>query len=112
MVDAPGIDRRMLMAAAAGAVLVPGAAVAADDEAYWRGIAGQYDVTNDVIQLENGNWGMMARPVLAAYERALERVNRDTSYYTRRGFDADYARVRVQVAALLGVKHVEIALQR
>lgn len=112
MADTTGIDRRTLMAAAAATTLVPGAAVAADDEAYWRAIAAQYDVTRDVIQLENGNWGMMARPVLAAYERALERVNRDTSYYTRRTFDADYARVRAQVAALLGVKPTEIALTR
>lgn len=110
--ETDGIDRRTLMATAAAAALVPDTAVAAGDEAYWRSIAAQYDVTRDVIQLENGNWGMMARPVLAAYGRALERVNRDTSYYTRRSFDADYARVRAEVAALLGVKPTEIALTR
>ncbi len=37
-----------------------------DDEAWWAKIAAQYDVIGDIIQLENGNWGMMARPVLGA----------------------------------------------
>ncbi len=39
------------------------------DESYWAKIAAQYDLPRGVIQLENGNWGVMSRPVLAAYER-------------------------------------------
>ena len=39
------------------------AAAAADD---WEPIAREYDVTREVIQLEHGNWGMMARPALAS----------------------------------------------
>ena len=84
------MNRRTLLT---GLAALPGAAQAApaafagaDDEAYWRGIAAQYDVTREVIQLENGNWGMMARPVLESYKEQLARVNRDTSYYTRRRF--------------------------
>nr|WP_254914360.1 hypothetical protein [Sphingobium sp. Z007] len=34
---------------------------------------------------KNGNWGMMARPVLDRYAAAVQRVNRETSYYARRG---------------------------
>jgi len=53
------------------------AASVQDDDAYWTQIAAQYDVTDEIIQLENGNWGMMARPVLDTYKAQVERVNRD-----------------------------------
>lgn len=84
----------------------------AGDEAYWSGIAAQYDVTRDVIQLENGNWGMMAKPVLAAYQQAVARVNRDTSYYARRGMGADLMAVQARVAQALGVTPREVVLTR
>lgn len=110
------MNRRTLLT---GIAALPGAAQAApaalvggDDEAYWRGIAAQYDVTREVIQLENGNWGMMARPVLEAYKEQLARVNRDTSYYTRRRFGADAMAVRDALAAELGVPGDEIAFTR
>ena len=121
----PTISRRTMLAAAAAlpvagrlnATMSPdpkpgGRAVGADDEVYWAKIAAQYDVTRDVIQLENGNWGIMAKPVLAAYERAVERVNRENSFYTRRGFATDYHAVHQRVAAALGVGADEIALTR
>lgn len=110
------MNRRTLLT---GIAALPAAAQAAptvlsgnDDETYWRGIAAQYDVTREVIQLENGNWGMMARPVLEAYKEQLARVNRDTSYYTRRRFGADAMAVRDALAAELGVPADEIAFTR
>ena len=59
------IDRRTMLGAAALPLRRPAIARAAavDD---WERIAREYDVTREVIQLEHGNWGMMARPVLAA----------------------------------------------
>lgn len=113
-------DRRAMLA---GAAVVPVAANAAsalptagpkgpDDEAYWGAIAAQYDVNRSIIPLENGNWGVMARPILAAYERAVERVNRDNSFYARRGFAADQSAIRAQVAAALGADPTEIAFTR
>lgn len=110
--------------AAASALLVAAAnrafattAAAADislvhDEAYWAKIAAQYDVTNDVVQLENGNWGIMPRPVLAAYQRMVERVNRENSLYARRGMGGDLAVVRERVAGFLGVDVGEIVFTR
>jgi len=113
------ISRRTLMIGAAAlpaatrlAAAAPNSAARADDEAYWANVAAQYDVTSEVIQLENGNWGIMARPVLAAYERAVERVNRENSFYSRRAMGADLHAVRVRVAAALGVGADEIALTR
>ncbi|MGH6632647.1 MAG: aminotransferase class V-fold PLP-dependent enzyme [Sphingopyxis sp.] len=83
-----------------------------DDEQYWAKVAEQYDVIDDIIQLENGNWGMMARPVLEQYEAAVRRVNRATSYYARRGLVPDLLAVRARVAAKLGVTPKEIAFTR
>lgn len=115
--------RQMLMAAAALPVagradaLPPpargGTAFAPpDDEAYWAGVAGHYDVVPGITQLENGNWGMMAKPVLRAYEAAIERVNRETSYYARRGMGPDLIAVQKRVAAKLAVAPDEIAFTR
>ena len=82
----------------------------ADD--YWERIAREYDVTREVIQLEHGNWGMMARPVLAAYRAHVERVNRDTSYYARRTMVGDLEAARAALASAMGVGVDEIAFTR
>jgi isopenicillin-N epimerase len=110
------MDRRLFLTGAAAVAAVPAGAfprpAATDDEAFWKGVASYYDVTREVIQLENGNWGMMARPVLQAYERNLERVNRDTSYYTRRRMMKDWMAARDALAATVRVPAEEIAFTR
>lgn len=118
------IDRRTLLKGAAALAAAPGspawaipaavpsADAGGDDEAYWAGIAAQYDATDAVIQLENGNWGMMARPVLAHYQEQVARVNRDTSFYARRGMGTDLAAVRKRLADDLGVDPGEIVFTR
>jgi selenocysteine lyase/cysteine desulfurase len=88
------------------------AADLASDETFWAAVARQYDVADDVIQLENGNWGIMARPVLDAYMRHTHEVNRRNSYYARREYGDDLAIVRSRVADALGVAVEEIALTR
>lgn len=115
-------DRRQLLGAAAilfGAVAAgvsPASAAplppAADDETAWEDIASAYDLPKGIIQLENGNWGVMARPVRRAYEAQTRRVNRDGSYYSRRLYGDDYAAIRARVAALLGVFSEEIVFTR
>ena len=84
-------------------------AAAADD---WDRIAREYDVTREVIQLEHGTWGMMARPVLAAYDAKVARVNRDTSFYARRTMVGDIEAVRAKVADAMGVGIDEITFTR
>lgn len=116
--------RRDILAGAAAAPILAAAPAAAaraagevvdkspGNERYWSSIAAHYDVTREVIQFENGNWGMMARPVLHAYVKQIERVNRENSYYARRGMVADMQAVRARVAAELGVGADEIVLTR
>lgn len=105
------IDRRTLLGAAALPFAAgPIAAAAKADD--WETIARQYDVTREIIQLEHGNWGMMARPVRDAYRAHVDRVNRDTSYYARRGMVGDLDSVRARLAEFMGVGFEEIALTR
>lgn len=92
--------------------LAPASATTSNDDAFWREIAAQYDVTREIVQLENGNWGAMPRPVQADYFEKLARVNRDTSYYSRRGMGRDLMAVRDRLAEVLGVPQDEIAFTR
>jgi len=109
------INRRTLLVGAAAAAVHPVQALAAPDagdEAFWADVAAKYDRPKEVIQLENGNWGAMPLPVLHAYEEAVARVNRDTSFYARRGMTTDLIAARADVAAELGVPPDEIAFTR
>lgn len=88
----------------------PGARAA--DEAYWKEIAKQYDVTPDVINFENGYWGLMARPVLDAFLRHTEYVNRQNSWYARRQFNEDIRPIHARLAEFLGAGTDEIVFTR
>src|SRR4051812_48186496 len=107
------MDRRTLLGGTVAlplAASVARASTAATDD--WERIAREYDVTRDVIQLEHGNWGMMARPVLSAYRAMVERVNRDTSYYARRTMIGDLEAARAALASAMGVAIDEIMFTR
>lgn len=86
--------------------------LAAHDEAYWARVAAHYRVSKQFTNLEAGYWGMMAAPVLAAFQRHTERVNLESSFYARRSAGADFEAVRARVATDLGARVDEIALTR
>ncbi|MBO9706584.1 MAG: aminotransferase class V-fold PLP-dependent enzyme [Caulobacter sp.] len=107
----PGLASPGMAAAAPGTG--PGAGRGPRDEAYWAGVAALYDPPPaGVIQLENGNFGAMARSVRVAYEAYTDRVNRETTLYTRGSIGQDLKAVRAKVADLLGVGVDEIAFTR
>lgn len=88
-------------------------AALAKNETYWTQVVGRHYPTNpDFIQLEAGNFGSMARPVASAYQSHIERVNQQTSYFSRRQFDSLLVPIRQRVAASLGVDVGEIAFTR
>jgi selenocysteine lyase/cysteine desulfurase len=87
-------------------------ATIARDEAYWRRVAAYYRISDKYTNLEAGYFGMMAAPVLAAFHRHVDRVNLESSYYARRGYDADLESARARVAAFLGAAPSEIAFTR
>jgi selenocysteine lyase/cysteine desulfurase len=101
---------------AAGSILPPtpsgDPAAVARDEAYWARVAAQYGVTDRVINMEAGFFGMMPAPVLAAYHRHIDRVNRESSFFARTEYGAIAGEARRRVAAALGVAPEEIAFTR
>jgi isopenicillin-N epimerase len=84
----------------------------AQDETYWSRVAAQYSVTDAVINLEAGYFGIMAAPVLAAYHQHLDRVNRENSYFARRAYAPIMREAREAVAQFVGAKPAEITLSR
>jgi selenocysteine lyase/cysteine desulfurase len=83
-----------------------------DDEAAWKAIAKNYDVTNKITNLENGYWGIMASPVLAEYMRLTQFINKENTFFARLQWSEAYRGVRDQVASFLNVDPDEIALTR
>ncbi|MDJ1157660.1 aminotransferase class V-fold PLP-dependent enzyme [Chelatococcus sp. SYSU_G07232] len=120
--------RHLLLGAAAGAVGLAAArpASAAEtwqapsrsapvlptDEAFWASVRDLYDVDRSIANLENGYWGIMARPVLQAYIENTERVNRQNTVYARGTFPKDFEATRQRVAMAVGAQPDEIALTR
>lgn len=84
----------------------------AADGAYWQAVADLYDITDEVAMLDNGYWGSMARPVVAAYARHTVDVNRGNAYYGRVQFPAEYEAARARAAQALGVERDEIVFTR
>lgn len=85
--------------------------VARDDD-YWRGVAGQFHFSTRITNLENGYWGVMARPVFDAYQAHLEHVNTEGAYYIRTSYPQDLEAARARVATALGANVEEIAFTR
>ncbi|WP_084399087.1 aminotransferase class V-fold PLP-dependent enzyme [Henriciella aquimarina] len=98
--------------ATAQSASVPPAPAGPDDEAYWARVAANYDVTGDITNVENGNWGLMAHPVLDAYKAHTERVNRDNSYFARRAYGPIFMDILEETATRLGASTDEIAFTR
>src|SRR5215813_14630170 len=83
-----------------------------DDEAGWKAIAKNYDVTAKITNLENGYWGIMASPVLAECKRLTEFINKENTFFARLQWSETYSAVRDAVANFLNVQPDEIALTR
>ncbi|MFQ0814116.1 penicillin epimerase [Brucella anthropi] len=84
----------------------------ATDGVYWAAVSDLYDVDRSIANLENGYWGIMARPVLQAYLENTQRVNRQNTIYARSVFSKDAEDARDRVAAAVGAAPEEIALTR
>lgn len=112
------LDRRTVLKSSLAGTLALSASravaqsVDASEATFWDRIAAQYDVKSGLINAENGNWGLMARPVLEAYQANIARVNRDNSYFARREFYPEYQAIMVQLAERLAVTPQNIALTR
>ena len=84
----------------------------AQDRAFWEQVASLYDVDRGMANLENGYWGIMARPVLAECISQTEMINRQNTAYARTKFGADSDAVVSALARTAGVDKNEIAITR
>lgn len=111
-IAAPGLaqDAGFTLPAASGSG--SGSGPIAADTAFWQAVRGLYDTDTSLANLENGYWGIMARPVLAQYLRLTEKVNRENTAYARTRFGADWQAARAAVAAAAGFDVNEVALTR
>lgn len=79
---------------------------------YWRAVRGLYEISPEIVNLENGYWGIMAEPVRRHYLAWTDRINRENSFYARTRFGRDMEPARAALAAALGCGVDEIALTR
>jgi isopenicillin-N epimerase len=84
----------------------------AQDRAFWGQVASLYDVDRSMANLENGYWGIMAKPVLAECISQTEMINRQNTAYARTKFGADSDAVVSALARAAGVDKDEIAITR
>ncbi|MGX4768959.1 aminotransferase class V-fold PLP-dependent enzyme [Bradyrhizobium guangdongense] len=88
------------------------AADIAMDKAYWADVKRLYAVTPDIVNFENGYWGIMAEPVRREFIRQSDMINFQNTYYARQRVGADFEAVRAKVAEAVGAAAEEIALTR
>lgn len=102
---APGISPAALPA-------LPAAPGVATDRAYWAAVRALYAVTPNIVNLENGYWGVMAEPVRREYLAKTDMVNRDNSFYARNAYGREIEPIRAALAAAAGCATEEIAFTR
>ncbi|MHA4867665.1 aminotransferase class V-fold PLP-dependent enzyme [Duganella sp. PWIR1] len=113
--NAHQVNRRKLLGAAAGltALAATDLYAAPSSAADWERIAQSYDVASDFVNLENGYYGIMARPVAEEFKRNIDYLNRYSSFHLRRQFDkAGMEQIRAQLAVHTGVAAEELAITR
>ncbi|TBR20211.1 MAG: aminotransferase class V-fold PLP-dependent enzyme [Chitinophagaceae bacterium] len=83
------------------------------DEKYWRHISKKYyDVSDSFINLENGYFGVQAKPVMQAFLENTALLNKELSKFARLDYPELFTVVKKQVAAFLQVADDEIIITR
>lgn len=81
-------------------------------ENYWGKVQAQYSLTENISNLENGYWGVMADPVLKAYKQHTDFINKQNTYFARREWGDTYQKIRSKTAQFLNVDADEIVISR
>ena len=84
----------------------------AEDEAFWAAVRGQFRLTNDYINLENGYYCFQPQPVLDAFIDNVRAVNLEASHYMRTRQVDDKLRIRGRLAAFAGCAPEELIITR
>lgn len=84
----------------------------ARNEAYWAKVAKSYDVSTEVINLENGYFGVVPDVVAAEFRKRSDEIARRSSYYMRTEMGKDWEAQRTRTAQIAGCDVGEVALTR
>jgi len=79
---------------------------------FWLQIRNDYELKSDYINLENGYYSMMAKPVMEAYLNDIRYINREHSYYMRTVQFENKYHTRNRLAQLLGCSNEELIITR
>ncbi|MDZ4758061.1 MAG: aminotransferase class V-fold PLP-dependent enzyme [Bacteroidota bacterium] len=79
---------------------------------FWMEVRSEYLLKKDYINLENGYFSMMAKPVLDAYIRDIQMVNTEASYYMRTIQSENKQKIKDRLAELLGCGKDELIITR
>ena len=83
-----------------------------DDEEFWRQIRTAYACSPTLINLNNGGVSPAPRAAMEALDHYNRMCNEAPSYYMWRILDQDREPLRMNLAALAGVPHDELAICR
>jgi selenocysteine lyase/cysteine desulfurase len=82
------------------------------DDDFWLNLRGQYQLKEDYINLENGYYNFMPKPILDACIKQLEQLNYEASFYKRTKMTDDKVMVRETLAQFLGCDKEEVIITR
>lgn len=85
--------------------------LAADDD-FWLGLRNEYQLKPDYINLENGYYNLMPKPILDNYLQQLQYLNYEASFYKRTKMTDDKVKVRETLAQFVGCQKEEIIITR
>jgi selenocysteine lyase/cysteine desulfurase len=87
-------------------------AAVAEDEAFWAAVRGQFRLSSDYINLENGYYCFQPQPVLEAFIDNVRSINLEASHYMRTRQVDDKLRIRGRLAAFAGCSPEELIITR
>ncbi len=79
---------------------------------FWKEVRSEYHLKTDYINLENGYFSMMAKPVLEAYLNDIKMVNTEASYYMRTIQFDNKQKIKDRLADILGCGKDELIITR
>lgn len=91
---------------------MPATWTAPQSDDFWKVVRDEYHIKPDYINLENGYFSMMAKPVLEGYLKDINMVNTEASYYMRKVQFDNKQKIKDRLADLLGCGKDELIITR
>src|SRR5688500_15264548 len=87
--------------------------VEANAEKFYRNLRRKYyNISEEFINLENGYFGVQPTPVLKAFQKNIELVNKELSRFARAEYPAVFTAIRKELSAFLQVSDEELIITK